>query len=157
MSRLERIVGAMRQNPCNVAFSDLAYVCETYFGEPRQKGTSHRVYRTPWSGDPRINRYADRVVWSQEDGEYVGTVAEMPSLSWLADTPEKAFDGIRSLAVEAVADMEALGEAAPAPIASRAYSGKFQVRIPPELHRRLAMEAAEERVSLNRLVAARLA
>ena len=72
-------------------------------------------------------------------------------------TPEKAFDGIRSLAVEAVADMEALGEAAPAPIASRAYSGKFQVRIPPELHRRLAMEAAEERVSLNRLVAARLA
>ena len=35
MSRLERIVGAMRQNPCNVAFSDLAYVCETYFGEPR--------------------------------------------------------------------------------------------------------------------------
>ena len=45
MSRLERIVGAMRQNPCNVAFSDLAYVCETYFGEPRQKGTSHRVYR----------------------------------------------------------------------------------------------------------------
>ena len=100
------------------------------------------------------DRYAYRVVWSQEDGEYVGTVAEMPSLSWLADTPEKAFDGIRSLAVEAVADMEALGEAAPAPIASRAYSGKFQVRIPPELHRRLAMEAAEERVSLNRLVAA---
>ena len=89
------------------------------------------------------DRYAYRVVWSQEDGEYVGTVAEMPSLS--------------SLAVEAVADMEALGEAAPAPIASRAYSGKFQVRIPPELHRRLAMEAAEERVSLNRLVAARLA
>ena len=103
------------------------------------------------------DRYAYRVVWSQEDGEYVGTVAEMPSLSWLADTPEKAFDGIRSLAVEAVADMEALGEAAPAPIASRAYSGKFQVRIPPELHRRLAMEAAEERVSLKRLVAARLA
>ena len=47
------------------------------------------------------DRYAYRVVWSQEDGEYVGTVAEMPSLSWLADTPEKAFDGIRSLAVEA--------------------------------------------------------
>ncbi|EGC88349.1 toxin-antitoxin system, toxin component, HicA family [Eggerthella sp. HGA1] len=60
MSRLERIVGAMRQNPCNVAFSDLAYVCETYFGEPRQKGTSHRVYRTPWSGDPRINIQNDR-------------------------------------------------------------------------------------------------
>ena len=56
------------------------------------------------------DRYAYRVVWSQEDGEYVGTVAEMPSLSWLADTPEKAFDGIRSLAVEAVADMEAFPE-----------------------------------------------
>ncbi|MBC2888174.1 type II toxin-antitoxin system HicB family antitoxin [Gordonibacter massiliensis (ex Traore et al. 2017)] len=53
--------------------------------------------------------------------------------------------------------MEASGEKPPVPLAGKNYSGKFQVRIPPELHRRLAIEAAEERVSLNRLVTTRLA
>lgn len=102
------------------------------------------------------DKYAYRVVWSEEDEEFVATVAEMPSLSWLAARAEDALAGIRAVASEAVADMEASGEAPPVPFANRMYSGKFQVRIPPELHRRLAMEAAEEHVSLNRLVASRL-
>lgn len=105
----------------------------------------------------QADRYAYRVVWSEEDGEFVGTVAELPSLSWLAAKPEEALHGIRTLAKEAVADMEAEGETPPLPLASRSFSGKFQVRIPPELHRRLTIEAAEEHVSLNRLVASRLA
>lgn len=103
------------------------------------------------------DRYAYRVVWSEEDGEYVGTVAEIPSLSWLAENPSDALDGIRTLAAEVVEDMELSGETPPVPLSRRSYSGKFQVRIPPELHRMLALEAAEENVSLNRLVAARLA
>lgn len=103
------------------------------------------------------NKYAYRVVWSEEDGEYVGAVAELPSLSWLAKTPEEALAEIRALAREVVADMESTGEKPPVPLAGKTYSGKFQVRIPPELHRRLAIEAAEEKVSLNRLVALRLA
>lgn len=45
----------MRRNPRDVSFSDLVLVCDTFFGEPRQKGTSHRVYRMPWEGDPRVN------------------------------------------------------------------------------------------------------
>jgi len=45
----------MKQNPKGVRFSDLAKVCDHYFGEPRSRGTSHRVYRTPWQGDPRVN------------------------------------------------------------------------------------------------------
>lgn len=101
-------------------------------------------------------KYAYRVVWSQEDGGYIGTVAELPSLSWIAGSLEEALVGIRGLATEVVADMEATGETSPAPFACRRYSGKFQVRIPPELHRRIAMEAAEEKVSINRLVASRL-
>lgn len=105
----------------------------------------------------QADRYAYRVVWSEEDGEFVGTVAELPSLSWLATKPEEALRGIRVLAKEAVADMEAEGEVPPLPLASRNFSGKFQVRIPPELHRRLTIEAAEAHVSLNRLVASRLA
>jgi predicted HicB family RNase H-like nuclease len=57
---------------------------------------------------------------------------------------------------EAVADMRAAGESLPEPLALRHYSGKFMVRIPPEVHRRLAIEAAESGVSLNRLASAKL-
>ncbi|WP_419949200.1 toxin HicA [Candidatus Palauibacter sp.] len=45
----------LRRNPQGVRFSELAKVCDRYFGEPRQAGTAHRVYRTPWPGDPRVN------------------------------------------------------------------------------------------------------
>ena len=45
----------MRNNPKGIRFNDLCKVCDTYFGEPRQSGSSHRVYRTPWLGDPRVN------------------------------------------------------------------------------------------------------
>ncbi|NCO76642.1 MAG: toxin HicA [Cyanobacteria bacterium] len=45
----------MRKNPQNVNFNDLVKVCDYYFGKPRQQGTSHRVYKTPWLGDPRVN------------------------------------------------------------------------------------------------------
>jgi hypothetical protein len=51
---IENIVARMRENPKEVKFSDLCKVCEYFFGEPRSKG-SHRIYSTPWQGDPRIN------------------------------------------------------------------------------------------------------
>ncbi len=49
------ILESFCENPNNVRFSDLAKLCDAYFGEPRQKGTSHRIYWTPWPGDPRVN------------------------------------------------------------------------------------------------------
>lgn len=55
MSSTPSLVKAIRNNPKSVRFADLAKICDEYFGEPRQKGTSHRVYRTPWPGDPRVN------------------------------------------------------------------------------------------------------
>ena len=55
MASTAEILKAIRNNPKGVRFADLAKVCDTYFGEPRQKSTSHRVYRTPWLGDPRVN------------------------------------------------------------------------------------------------------
>lgn len=100
--------------------------------------------------------YTYRVTWSREDEEYVGTVAEMQGLSWLEPTQEAAFQGIRRLVAGVIEDMKKTGEAPPEPIAERTFSGKFQVRIPPELHRQLALEAAEQNVSLNRLVSKRL-
>jgi predicted HicB family RNase H-like nuclease len=102
------------------------------------------------------DRYTYRVTWSEEDEEYVGLCIEYPSLSWLARTPQEALEGIRQVVAEVVADMEANEERVPEPIALRHYSGKFTVRIPPDLHRRLALEAAESGISLNRLASAKL-
>ena len=102
------------------------------------------------------DRYTYRVTWSEEDGEYVGLCAEFPGLSWLEPLPEDALKGIRQTVADVVADLEVRGESVPEPIAIRQYSGKFLVRVPPELHRRLALEAAEAGVSLNRLVSEKL-
>jgi predicted HicB family RNase H-like nuclease len=102
------------------------------------------------------DRYTYRVTWSEEDNEHVGICAEFPSLSWLAPTPEAALKGIRKVVAEVVADLDANGEPVPEPIATKLYSGKFMVRVPPEIHRRLALEAAEAGVSLNRIASAKL-
>lgn len=102
------------------------------------------------------DRYTYRVTWSEEDEEYVGLCTEFPSLSWLATEPDAALFGIRERVAEVVADLEAHGESVPAPMALREYSGRFMVRIPPEVHRALAMEAADANTSLNRLVSSKL-
>jgi predicted HicB family RNase H-like nuclease len=101
--------------------------------------------------------YTYRVTWSQEDGEYLGLCTELPSLSWLAPTPEKAPAGVRKVAAEAISDMKKNGEPIPVSLAEKKYSGEFRVRIPPQVHRSLAMDAAEQGVSLNRLASAKLA
>lgn len=55
MSTVSEILAQMRRNPQAVRFSDLCKVCDHFFGEPRQRSSSHRVYKMPWSGDPRVN------------------------------------------------------------------------------------------------------
>ena len=89
----------------------------------------------------RTDHFTYRVTWSAEDDEHVGLCVEFPSLSWLARTPEAALKGIRNLVAEVTGDMQAQGES---------------VLIPPEVHRALAMQAAEQGVSLNRLASAKL-
>ena len=103
-----------------------------------------------------IDRYTYRVTWSKEDQEHVGLCAEFPSLSWLEKNPEKGLVGIRKLVKSCVSDMVANEEAVPEPIQARNFSVKFMVRVPPEAHRMLAIQAAESGVSLNRLVASKL-
>ena len=102
------------------------------------------------------DRYTYRVTWSEDDNEYVGLCAEFPSLSWLARTPEAALKGIRKVVEGVVKDMQDNGETVPEPIACRRYSGKFMVRVPPEVHRKLSIKAAESGVSLNRLASSKL-
>jgi len=104
----------------------------------------------------KSDRYTYRVTWSEDDNEYVGLCAEFPSLSWLAKKPEGALKGIRKLVEDVVKDMRNQGEDVPEPIACRHYSGKFIVRVPPHVHRKLAIQAAESGVSLNRLTSSKL-
>jgi len=101
--------------------------------------------------------YTYRITWSNEDMEYVGLCAEFPSVSWLDKTPEAALKGIRKLVTEAVSDMKANNEKVPKALALQSYSGKFMVRIPPNIHRDIAMQAAEAKISINRVVSAKLA
>ncbi len=103
-----------------------------------------------------MDKYTYRVTWSEEDGQYVGLCAEFPSLSWLADTQEEALAGIRDTVKQVIQDMQSTGEPIPRPLATRRYSGKFTVRVPPDVHRKLQIQAAESKVSLNRLVSAKL-
>jgi len=104
----------------------------------------------------KSDRYTFRITWSEEDKEYVGLCAEFPSLSWLAESPELALKGIRSVVDDVIKDMKDNGKSPPDPLSCRKFSGKFVVRIPPEIHRKLAIEAEEEGISLNRLVSAKL-
>ena len=104
----------------------------------------------------KTDHYTYRVTWSEEDQEQVGLCAEFPSLSWLDSTPAKALSGICRVVEECVEDLAAKGELVPEALAKKQFSGKFLVRVPPNVHRQLALEAAESGVSLNRLVSSKL-
>ena len=100
--------------------------------------------------------YTYRVTWSHEDEEYLGLCVEFPSLSWLDNDYAAALQGIRNVVAEVVSDMQSNNEPIPQPLAIKRYSGNFTVRIPPDLHRRLAIQAAEDDISINRLVSSKL-
>lgn len=99
-----------------------------------------------------VRRYAYRVLWSEEDQEFIGLCAEFPSLSWLAEDQASALAGIVKLVDEAVADMAQSGEEIPEPLSQRKYSGNIALRTTPDVHRDLALSAAECGVSLNRYI-----
>lgn len=98
------------------------------------------------------NKYSYRVIWSEEDQEFVGLCAEFPSLSWLAKDQIASLQGIVDLVKGSISDMEQNGEKIPEPISLRHYSGRFVVRTTPDMHRHLALAACEAGVSLNRYV-----
>jgi predicted HicB family RNase H-like nuclease len=100
--------------------------------------------------------YTYRVFWSEEDEEFVGLCSEFPGLSWLDEDHQKALSGILALVQDCINDLEAHHEPVPMPLTRKEYSGKFMVRIPPDQHRQLAIQATEQGISLNRLVSSRL-
>ncbi|HMA91261.1 MAG TPA: toxin-antitoxin system HicB family antitoxin [Polyangiaceae bacterium] len=104
----------------------------------------------------KVDRYTYRVSWSEEDGEFVGTCVEFPSLSWLDKKQEGALKGIRKLVLDCLKDMKKNGESLPEPLSTRKFTGELRVRLPPALHRALAVQAEESRTSLNRVIIEKL-
>jgi predicted HicB family RNase H-like nuclease len=105
---------------------------------------------------PEITHYTYRVTWSAEDHEFVATCVEFPSLTWLASSQIEALQGLQEMLREVIADMEEQGEPVPQPFADRQYSGKFNLRVGESLHRELAIQAAEDGMSLNQYVLRKL-
>lgn len=105
---------------------------------------------------PDVTHYQYVVSWSPGDEEYVATVAELPSLSWLDPDQSKALLGIQQLVETVIADLLNSGEPVPEPAADANYSGRLNLRVDPALHRRLALEAQRNKVSLNRWVTEKL-
>jgi predicted HicB family RNase H-like nuclease len=104
-----------------------------------------------------MNHYTYRVEWSAEQSQYVGRCIEFPWMSRWAPTMQKAIAEVEHAVDEYIHQLEADGGDVPVPLTERQYSGKFVVRTSPALHARLAVEAAEQNVSMNQWVVQKLA
>lgn len=103
------------------------------------------------------DRYTYRQEWSEEDGVYISRCLEFPSVSTHGETPEIALKELRSVVALILEEMRTSGERIPEPLGSRPYSGKLVLRIPKAVHRNIAIQAAEEGVSLNQYLVSKLA
>lgn len=103
-----------------------------------------------------VAQYRYSVQWSREDKEFVATVLEFPFLSWLHEDQLKALRGIERLVSDVIHELDRSGEPVPQPIATQIFSGRLNLRVPPELHRKLAIEAANHGVPLNKYAIDRL-
>lgn len=105
----------------------------------------------------RAEHYSYSVTWSDEDAAFIGRVLEFPSLSAHGATQEKALHEIRTVLEYVLDDLAAERQHTPEPLGKRRYSGKLNLRMSQELHRRLALESSTQGVSLNALINTKLA
>lgn len=104
--------------------------------------------------DPK--KYTYRIEWSEADQAHVAHCAEFPSLAAHGKTPEKALKEIEFVVTESIRWIEEGGGAVPEPLSIRHFKGNITLRVPPEVHRNLAILSAEQGVSINQLVLSRL-
>ena len=102
------------------------------------------------------NHYTYRIAWSAEDSEFIATVVEFPSLSWCADSRESALAGLTSVVEEVLRDLLAEGEEIPKPWEERIFSGKLNLRLGAQLHKKVALDAAERQESINSYIVKQL-
>ncbi|MGK2867459.1 MAG: type II toxin-antitoxin system HicB family antitoxin [Mycobacterium sp.] len=100
--------------------------------------------------------YTYRAMWSPSDRSYIGTCLEFPGLRGRGQTAAEAIAAVEKLVNEDVAAAAGTGWTPPESLTDREYSGRFVLRVSPDLHAHLAVEAAERRVSLNQWVVQKL-
>ena len=96
--------------------------------------------------------YAYTVQWSEADQAHIGRVAEFESLAAHGDTPIAALQEIVQVVRYVLEDLAESGEEPPPPFSKRSFSGNLRLRMPAQLHRTLALEAAQQHVSLNQWI-----
>lgn len=105
----------------------------------------------------RAEEYSYNVAWSEDDKAFVGRVDEFPSLAAHGSTQERALREIRTVVGHVLDDLAENREPIPVPLSKREYSGRLNVRMARELHRRLALESERQGVSLNNWINTKLA
>lgn len=100
--------------------------------------------------------YTYRVFWSDDDNAFVATAAEFPRLSSIEGTQEEALSGMVEVVRFVINTLEEEGKTIPVPLSKANYSGEIRFRMPTEVHRRIALEAAEQHTSINQLILSRI-
>lgn len=103
-----------------------------------------------------IKKYTYRIEWSEEDNAHIARCLEFPSLATHGPTPEKALKEIETVVAESVKWIEEENGIVPEPLGARHYKGNITLRVPPDVHRMLAILSAEQGVSVNQLILSRL-
>jgi predicted HicB family RNase H-like nuclease len=104
-----------------------------------------------------VKKYTYRIEWSEEDSSHIARCLEFPLLAAHGKTPEKALKEIEFVVAESIKWLEEEGELVPEPLGTRKFKGNLTLRVPPDVHRQLAILSAEQGVSINQFILSRLA
>jgi predicted HicB family RNase H-like nuclease len=104
----------------------------------------------------RIDKYTYRVEWSEEDNVHIARCLELPSLMAHGNTPKKALAEIEKVLEESLKWLEEKKEPIPEPFGLKKFKGNLTLRVPMEIHRKLAIKSAEEGISVNQYILSRI-
>ncbi|OFZ60596.1 MAG: hypothetical protein A2381_05505 [Bdellovibrionales bacterium RIFOXYB1_FULL_37_110] len=103
-----------------------------------------------------VNKYSYNINYDADDDVYIGNCAEIPSIQAHGNDPDSALTEIRKAVLGALKWMEKDKQTLPEPFSLHKFSGEFRVRMPPEKHRKVAIEAALQGISMNQLIVSKL-
>ena len=106
--------------------------------------------------DNIVEKYTYRIEWSEEDKTHIAKCLEFPSLLAHGETAQEALKEMEFVVSETILWMKEEGEVIPEPLSAKKYKGNLTLRVPPELHRALAIKALEQSVSINQYIVSRL-
>lgn len=106
--------------------------------------------------DQIVDKYTYRIEWSEEDQAYIGRCLEFPGLAAHGDSSESALKEIKTVVNESVKWLKDDKKSIPEPLGMKKFKGNLTLRVPPELHRELALKSAEEGVSINQYILSRI-